>query len=262
MEIELEARLLQQIVNLADSLEIDRLQLTAGADGLQIIDIGNGHITAIAATLPYHPKTFRKYVPDEVKKHVEGDKVQVCYHDLDAIKDVLKLVELPESTIGIKTVPENYDVIDGEITLGALTRSYRVSQNPPCKMSEWNYKTMPSHAGVIVVLKEFYNAVKAAVDISDVMTLQANKERFSMEADKVNFDGRKADAAKIIDYAEPKDGSVEATFNTGYLLNMAKAIPPKMFELWMSKDFPLTANFQLFGAPGSKVTYVIAPHNE
>jgi hypothetical protein len=129
-------------------------------------------------------------------------------------------------------------------------------------MSEWNYKTMPSHAGVRIISKEFYNAVKAAVDISEVMTLRANKERFSMAADKVNFDGRKADAASIIDYADPKDCSIEAIFNTSYLLNMAKVIPPKMFELWMSQDFPLTANFQLLDAPGSKVTYVIAPHRE
>jgi hypothetical protein len=236
--------------------------LTAGADGLQITDIGNAHIVALKVELPYHSKTFRKYVPDEVKKHVEGDKVEVDYHDLDVIKDVLKLVELPESTIGIKTIPENYDVIDGEVTLGALTRSYGVSRSPPCKMSEWNYKTMPSHAGVRIISKEFYNAVKAAVDISEVMTLRANKERFSMAADKVNFDGRKADAASIIDYADPKDCSIEAIFNTSYLLNMEKVIPPKMFELWMSQDFPLTANFQLLDAPGSKVTYVIAPHRE
>ncbi|MCX6774497.1 MAG: hypothetical protein NTY99_00185 [DPANN group archaeon] len=163
MEIELEARLLKQIIQFADSLEVDRLPLVADADGLHIAAADSGQINAVKAKLC--PITFGKYIPDAAPKHAEAGKAQVCYHDVDVIAEVLKLAESPASVIGIKTIPKNYEVISGEVTLGAVTRSYDVCQYPPYKPSEWVYEAMPSHARVHIVQKEFYNMVKIAADL-------------------------------------------------------------------------------------------------
>ncbi|MCX6775001.1 MAG: hypothetical protein NTY99_02830, partial [DPANN group archaeon] len=202
MEIELEASLLQQIINLADSLDVTRLPLVANADGLQIEGADSGHIIALRAKIPVS-EIFRKYVQDEVEKHAEAGKVQVCCHDTDVIAEVLKLAETPASILGIKTVSRNYDDIDGEVTLGALTLTYDICQCEPYKIPEWAYEKSSSYVGVKIMQKEFYNAVKTAADLAGIITLKATKDRFSMNAENVDFDGKKAEAAEVIAFADP-----------------------------------------------------------
>jgi hypothetical protein len=240
MEIELEARLLQQIVKVVDSLDINTLPLFAGLDRLECRGVGEHHMAMAAIEIP--TSVFTGYQAAS----------KPLYFKLDIVKDVLKLAD-PEETIRIIGHEDSYT---GQIILGTLERNCELDQyGSQPKMPSLAYSTR-----VEIPTKEFCRVAKAAASVSDKIAMYTKEKLFFMETDSAEKEKVQLDhlSSKAIVHRDDED--VKTIFDIGYLVRLAECTTSPGLNLGLGTNYPLEACFQI--CDEGQVKYLIAPTSE
>jgi proliferating cell nuclear antigen len=243
MEIKLEARLLNEVIDALKSIA-DVASIDFSYSGAKSLIVDSAHVAIIELDLP-------KDVFKEYKAGVD-DRLTFDTGDLKS-KLLLNLVQ-PEQIISIHTSIHKDDV-RYEFSSGNL----KYITKPAEKYGDHKPKKPNLISGqkafALVPTEELRQGCRAVESMSGYLTLEIDKEYFKMSGlgvgDSVEL------KLPLSDLEHQCTEPVKSLFPLDYFSLMAKAIPSEKTTVRLGKDWPVELNFCL-NKPNAKGTYLLS----
>ena len=238
----IESKKLKEAIEAVTSI-VDEAKINLTPDGMSVKAVDPANVAMIDLTLK--SAAFEEFTATECELAI----------DLNRLNDLLGMAEKAE-TVELEVDEELHQFV---ISMSGLT--YKISLlDPDTLRKEPKLPQLGFPASVVLSGSDLKRAVKAAMKVSDHMSMGMDSEIFYLEADggsdQVRLDMTKDQLISL----EPGDAC--SLFSLDYLSDMVKSAgKANEVTIKLGKNFPATIKFNIANGNG-EVNYLLAPRIE